>query len=745
MSTTSPPPLLSDSPSRITHSNSYSSLSEAEGLSDSDWLDISSNGHGSDDDASDSERSFHVPSRRSSISLSSSVGDDREAAAGWEGLADEVLDEDAIDNDQHPLTMGGVDTGTFQNQMTQPISLDELPSIDPEPVSDDERVREALDQSMISTLSASRSSSTGRTPTRGSLRDLRLSFPDPLSNSREDFKVAKRARTQLQSLNSSYEDVSPTEVKPPPTGPSAEVEDPGLPSMPAVHDDTDKQLCDCSFKPRANFEIYHYGPDTAENQTFVDELVSKAAAGGWGDRVLRTVKSGALTRIIHVSSPWVGNRCITIHNVTDQARDGAPTPKSDEPSLAIIFLPYHLVDHISKHTLYLPVVPPTDAKGPLRVGNVTCFSTAAWCRLAIPHGRILRLGPSSSSLSVFKSADLASLDPAIAKQAFDSVVDAHNVKSKAIKSHPSHQSSVAAPVATLSGFLTLMIGFAIYAAFKPGSFSPPAASKTLPLTTIAASVVQVSANHSSAISVRMSSHVATVPSALKDFALAVFHPTSSEVATFASSSSVTVEHLVTPNCKPLRWQREPTHSKEVMASPSPAVSSPPAPSQVLQVINSLDARLPGSLTRVISDSVEEVRDEVQELVDVLDNFMNKLQRHTVILSEQSRERARLTGQRIVEKVITRNDRARRRAKDIKHVGGQIAAQASEVFKEKVYTARSKAVALKQQMGVEAWKAYSGLYHGLTFDSVDKENMPFYEDPARRAPRLKDKKRRLFAA
>src|ERR1700720_498273 len=73
-----------------------SSMSEADSLSDTDWLDISSSKESDDNDSVSSRASDHdetdfgPPSRRSTISIGSSRDGDVEA---WEGFAEDSMDE----------------------------------------------------------------------------------------------------------------------------------------------------------------------------------------------------------------------------------------------------------------------------------------------------------------------------------------------------------------------------------------------------------------------------------------------------------------------------------------------------------------------------------------------------------------------------------------------------------------------------------------------------------------------------
>ncbi len=175
-------------------------MSELDRNSDSDWLDISS-GRGSDDNDSLSDQDSDcdgissVPSRsrRSSFGTESSMGGDVEA---WEGFISDSGDE-AVD------ALTRLYPAPLQIALgSEPVVIGLVPNttefIDPTIAEEDKRVKEALDQSFVGTLTASRSSASGlhESTTHTSIHDLRLSFPDPLTSSRDE-------------LIRSYEDVTP--------------------------------------------------------------------------------------------------------------------------------------------------------------------------------------------------------------------------------------------------------------------------------------------------------------------------------------------------------------------------------------------------------------------------------------------------------------------------------------------------------------------------------------------------------
>lgn len=155
-----------------------SGISEVDSLSDSDWLDIASNRESDDNDSVISGDSYSEDmgltplSRRSSISISSSRDGDIDA---WEGFV-EGPGEEGAQSPEPATVIPPLTAVTVESSMAVPKAA---VGVAHDPV-EEQRVNEALDQSMISTLSASRSSTASA---HTSIRDLRLSFPDPLSSS----------------------------------------------------------------------------------------------------------------------------------------------------------------------------------------------------------------------------------------------------------------------------------------------------------------------------------------------------------------------------------------------------------------------------------------------------------------------------------------------------------------------------------------------------------------------------------
>lgn len=306
LSTTMNPPNNPLEPSDYRHSPS---LSESDSLSDSDWLDIASNRESDDNDSVSSRDSDHneisSPSRRSSMSVGSSHEGEVEA---WEGFASDSSDEDTPAS-EHTGTEA-IDIIGSSRRLFLDLEADTAEEL---------RVKDALDQSFIGTLSASRSNSHPST-VQNSLRDLRLSFPDPLTSSRDE-------------LNRSYEAVEAVNRPEDISLALADVDVTAAPvvtaTSPQCHPDVDPGPFPTPEVPRADTttidipahidaDIVLYGSPTALKWSFVQDLVDRAASGA-----VTTVNSAdGLTRWLSQrpdieSSQSVGT--FAVHDKTEDA------------------------------------------------------------------------------------------------------------------------------------------------------------------------------------------------------------------------------------------------------------------------------------------------------------------------------------------------------------------------------------------------------------------------------------------
>ena len=246
-----------------------SAVSEHDSQSDSDWLDIASTDRDSDDNESiyssretDREDLSRPRSRRSSLSYGSSRDGDVDA---WEGFiasddsADEGMPNDVLAPTSHVPSLTQ-HPATFDLDPAQETSPEEL------------RVNEGLDQSMISTLSSSRSSSLHTSTVHTSSRDLRLSFPDPITSSCREL------------LSTSYEEIQPTsDIPSSPTDsdvPSEvrQVDDEEMLSVSQVLS-TQPQATTTPSPSAPELKVFLYGFPTISKWSIVNRLLQKAAHG----------------------------------------------------------------------------------------------------------------------------------------------------------------------------------------------------------------------------------------------------------------------------------------------------------------------------------------------------------------------------------------------------------------------------------------------------------------------------------
>lgn len=225
--------------------------SEPESLSDSDWLDISSTDRDSDNDSifssrgTDHERPSR--SRQSSLSYGSSRDGDVEV---WQGMIEDSADEESPEQLQTSSPVHSVPHVDNHSvvQAHLETSLEEF------------RVKEGLDQSMVSTLSSSRSNSLHASTIHNSLRDLRLSFPDPITSSRED-------------VTSSYEDIGAPDA-------TRSASDSYVIPIPQQ---TDEQAAEETLTPhserQSEFNIFLYGLSTPFKWSVAIDLLEKVAQG----------------------------------------------------------------------------------------------------------------------------------------------------------------------------------------------------------------------------------------------------------------------------------------------------------------------------------------------------------------------------------------------------------------------------------------------------------------------------------
>lgn len=279
-----------------------SNTSEQDSLSDSDWLDVASSRESDDNDsfASDHDEPPSVSlSRRSSMSLGSSREGDVEA---WEGFVDQSSPHVALG--MYPASPVLCDA--------QPVNLGSGPDENDNhrDAAEDDRVKEGLEQSLISTLSASRSSSAAHSAsTHASLHDLRLSFPDPLTSSKNSI-VLSRPGTPTDELD--FE--APNLVAP--------IE----PSDTTITAVLEQELGTCTLMPETvqldkydiDIDIILYGSSSASRWSLIEALLQKAAS--YSHRtLLRTTPSTGIGYFLEPQSEAAQLNGIAVHDCSQGA------------------------------------------------------------------------------------------------------------------------------------------------------------------------------------------------------------------------------------------------------------------------------------------------------------------------------------------------------------------------------------------------------------------------------------------
>ncbi|KAF9468100.1 hypothetical protein BDZ94DRAFT_1154735 [Collybia nuda] len=691
-------------------------MSELDSLSDSDWLDIASN-RGSDDNDSiisgDSDRDetgFRVPlSRRSSMSIGSSREGDVEA---WEGFVDDSGDEDALklESADSPAIAAGLEATIGEEGVVD--SAHDL--------AEEQRVKAALDQSLISTLSASRSSSAS---THTSLRDLRLSFPDPLSNSHDE-------------LHRSYDDVSPsentfsatdiaTDHTTNPTDATMEV------PLSTVNPDTftttpEVTLDDMRLHPRgvkkAEFEVFLYGRTSSVKWSFVRELVKKAIATSGRsviDMSLSTTDDIRLLRLKRqYAEPLFSSEFVPVHDWTDGVT-GHIQDVSYKPSLAIVYLP-SLLYALPSHTLYVPVfVPPPDYTGQDDIDATRMIACEDWETLRVPSDKVLNLNEDLNS-PVFDVGKVNNIHHFAAHQILQRLLT--QAKKGSVKSISEHLNSVHA--VTLFALMSLIVGFAINTTFRvPPSTPTPTIEASGPSSTFWG-MFGPEVNRTAATPAAARANVPAMTAQPKDFSLSIINTGTTSLAITSKDKSLVIS--ATPIVEGVRTLSPPIIDKvklvrDVIIRPSTQLSSiDPKPSMssvshdhnavagpsTEKLVTGLSLRVVGALSEVldvkVKTLVKSVQTDLDELIDSLDELSRAISHQTQTAIQRSKGKAKA----VRERVYHRNDKARGKAKELKKRGEKFLSSAGKHLKGKTTIAKQRARDLTQTFSMtDTWKMY----------------------------------------
>ncbi|PFH52967.1 hypothetical protein AMATHDRAFT_1699 [Amanita thiersii Skay4041] len=671
-----------------------SGVSELDCLSDSDWLDIASSRESDDNDSvpSDHEEIPSIPlSRRSSVSFGSS----RESAIeAWEGFVDSS-DEGPQEPGMYPIQLTLVGAQTIESGPNLDLNIQED--------SEDQRIKEGLEQSLISTLSASRASSSGAqtSSTHASLRDLRLSFPDPLTSSKDDLNLSRPPTPQTDEVLSEPDtsellDTATLAQQDPSNADPCPETPPPVATQPLSH------------ALSVDLDIILYGFSSQAKWSIVHELLQKTASFSHRDLLSSEPLSNVKYYYLHPQFQVAGSHSNTIA-VYDCTEEGSLYPRSgnpDRPSLAVVFLPSPSLYALPEHTLYLPIILQHDIMDHLRGAEVTRDAAeATWKLLSVPASKTLRLNRGSMP-SILSSADLPNLEPCRVNRAFQKLF--LHTKKQSIKTLSDHLSSV--PAVTFFALVSIVMSFTINTFFHaPETTLIPVNNSQSPGIVWGPISTEANNNITPAAAPVTPYSSALIASSLKDFALSVIKPSStslsimSQVPILASSSSVTPK-------QPESCAETHVRLRSAKTAPSTDMILRPAatslsyvltkPSKQLAPIteklshaaptgSALSIKMVDSLSEVFETTVnaviEVVRNDLKELIDAVDDLMRAIHDQTKKAMEKSSDTAVMIRQHIKH----RNAKARKKAREMKLKSERFLQSASEQFKETTCSMRER--------------------------------------------------------
>ncbi|KAF5391674.1 hypothetical protein D9757_002359 [Collybiopsis confluens] len=411
----------------------------------------------------------------------------------------------------------------------------------------------------------------------------------------------------------------------------------------------------------ANLQILLYGTSTLGKVSFINEFMRKAIAGGQLD-----VTESATDRMKPAILDHTGN---------------ASLPRSDynpdRPSLAIIFLPCaHAA--ILQHNAYLPVFIPSSEDSFEKE-----FEKAQeeWATYPIPAHRVVHLeGSSSSSSALFVAEDVEKLDPYHTHQAIRRTVKQEKPASWTSfleQFNPVH-------AVTLFALLFIIAGFSVNSVLGV----PPL--KGIVVIPASPTVGKVNSSDSTALIVRTSSSISTVPAAI-DRVPAVYSGGTVSTAEAGPSTAPPPKpesrnaDLITDTF--MTWAERMKVSKEIMVRPSTSVSarssSIPSEPSIEPVASTsatatqesstsaLSLRFVDSISEIVLASVkalvEVVDHDMKDILLALDELMLSIHRSTKAVVEHSKNAAQI----VREHFEYRNARAMGKAKELREKGKQM--------------------------------------------------------------------------
>ncbi|KAF7312288.1 hypothetical protein MIND_00241800 [Mycena indigotica] len=624
-------------------------MAELDSLSDSEWLDLA-NESDSDSSLTDSDNDqisdgiSLPPSRRSSISIPSDADGEIEA---WEGFADNHEGETT----NYPLTAA-------QALFSRP---------------EEEVVTAGLDQSMVGTLSASRSSSLGHSTVHNSIRDLRLSFPDPITSSRDE-------------LNRSYEAVP-------------------IPEAPGTTDDVSNSL------------VAEVAPAPVAKITLQDSVVDHSPII-WSDGLSFDVVLYGSTTQCREFSQWFTQTMF----LSGGDFAAAPSPQSlARLSMAVISLPCSIA--LSEHTLYLPVV---------LEGADLSQVPENFKLLDIPPLRTLHLTQPVTQQYFIDSLDArARVDVATVRDQLLPVLQPQSKRPSKLTDgfKPVHAVTIVALVYIIASF----VGNTMY---RPSTITSTSHTSTLPPTQTTPStfwaMFGTTPNSSIAppISTTAVTSAAPMPSTLKDLALAVFNPatTTSSLHSVASLPSEvskdqpTVKDEVSVKSNTDIIVRPQSSLSNPVVPRSPPASTPASPQTEARrakrapvlveeavPVTALSLKLEYSLSEVADATMKALEAvlpwDLRELMFAFDELLQAISHQTAFLIQDTKSQVRVLRNRL----IRRNERAKQRARELREAGERWAFVARTNFQKRAKVASTRAHYLRERFvstSSHVWKAYA---------------------------------------
>nr|GAT60778.1 predicted protein [Mycena chlorophos] len=599
---------------------------ELDSLSDSEWLDV-----GQDDtDSSLSDTEDHIsdtlslpPSRRSSLSVPSDAGD----IDAWEGFVEPEA--------QVPV---GLAAEATQKE-------------------EEDAVNAGLEQSMTGTLSASRSSSLGlSTTTQNSIRDLRLSFPDPLTSSRDELNRSYEAVTASEAADS----VPSPSVAVPPSAPVLPIPDPG----PVAWTD--------GASPK-DVNVFLYGDTGDKCREFAQWLVQTVLPAGG-------------------------------HSVT------APSSQPlDRPSLAIVSLPCNIP--IDEHSLYLPVV--LDGADMSKVPeNIATLNIPPARTLCIDQSEQYFVDTPEARDRVIAALIPRALLPALTKRSskvLDNFRPAHAVTFVALLSiimgfavNTAFRAPAITPTAATPAHTAPSTFWGVFGATPNSSVAPmsptavttaaamPSTLKELALAVFNPATTTITTAERSTLSSAPSLAVGNPPKVPRDV-----RAKSNTDVIVRPQSSLSLTGPVAPKSQPEPIVVVPARQRTALEGSSS--------------VTSLDLKLGGALAEVADATMRALMEvlpwDLRELMLAFDELLQAIGRQTVMLIEDTQSQARV----LRERLLQRNERAKQRARDLRNAGERLASAASDRIRGRAKVAKARAQELGEKLmstSAHVWRSYA---------------------------------------